>query len=51
MRLSFNNIINEWFAVRHGRFIIAHSPELDECIALALAFIQEENKMKKLFVA
>jgi len=51
MRIYFNNIMQEWVAVRHGYIIIIHTTSLDDCIAIALSFIQEENKMKKLFVA
>jgi len=50
MRLYFNNIMQEWVAVRHGYIIVVHTPSLDDCIAIAISFIQDEKKMQKLFV-
>lgn len=47
MRLSFNSYTNEWVAVRHGYIIIAHG-SLDEVIGIALKFILDEHKFKKL---
>jgi hypothetical protein len=50
MRLSFNTYINEWVAVRHGYIIIAHG-SLDEVIGIAIKFILDEIKFKRLLVA
>jgi hypothetical protein len=43
MRLYFNKIAEEWFAVRKG-YIIAHSKSLDECISIALDFVEVEKE-------